>query len=55
MVELEMANSNKAEMWDRLVVRSPHGAIFHTWKWLKIAEKHTNSKLYPIIGFYFLK
>ena len=37
--------------WDELVGRSPHGSIFHTWSWLKIVEKHTSSKLYPIIGF----
>jgi len=37
--------------WDELVERSPHGSIFHTWEWLKIVEKHTSSKLYPIVGF----
>jgi len=38
------------ELWDSLVEKSPHGTIFHTWKFLKIVEKHTNSKLYPLIG-----
>jgi len=50
-VELEIANKSDAEEWDKLVEASPHGTIFHTWKWLKIVEKHTNSKLYPIIGY----
>ena len=36
--------------WDSLVEKSPHGTIFHTWKFLKIIEKHTPSKLYPLIG-----
>jgi len=36
--------------WDNLVEKSPHGTIFHTWKFLKIIEKHTPSKLYPLIG-----
>jgi len=38
------------ELWNKLVEKSPHGTLFHTWKFLKIVEKHTNSKLYPIIG-----
>jgi len=42
--------SKDSEEWDNLVEKSPHGTIFHTWKFLKIVEKHTNSKLYPIIG-----
>jgi len=50
-VELKVAKEEDAELWDRLVESSPHGTIFHTWKWLKIAEKHTNSKLYPLIGY----
>lgn len=50
-VEIRVASDRDAALWDRLVESSPHGTIFHTWKWLKIAEKHTNSKLYPIIGY----
>jgi len=50
-VELKIAKNEDSEEWDKLVENSPHGTIFHTWKWLKIAEKHTNSKLYPIIGY----
>ena len=38
------------EEWDELVDKSPYGTIFHTWKFLKIMEKHTPSKLYPLIG-----
>ena len=50
-IELKIASEKDAEEWNKLVESSPHGTIFHTWKWLKIAEKHTNSKLYPIIGY----
>lgn len=50
-IEIKIASEKEAEEWDKLVDSSPHGTIFHTWKWLKIAEKHTNSKLYPIIGY----
>ncbi len=37
--------------WDDLLARAPFRTIFHTWEWLKIVEKHTKTKLYPIIGF----
>jgi len=47
-IELKIAKDEKE--WDELVNRSPHGYIFHTWRWLKIVEKHTNSRLYPLIG-----
>ena len=33
-----------------IVDSSPQGTLFHTWKWLKIAEKHTATKLYPLMG-----
>ena len=36
--------------WSKLEENLQQGTIFHTWKWLKIVEKHTRSKLYPIIG-----
>jgi len=49
-IELRTAKKEDAEEWDRLVEESPHGTIFHTWKWLKTVEKHTSSRLYPIIG-----
>jgi len=50
-IEVRVANNDDLEKWDQLVNDSPHGTIFHTIKWLVIAEKHTKSKLYPLIGF----
>ena len=49
-MELKIAKEGDKELWNELVEKSPHGTIFHTWKFLKIVEKHTNSKLYPVIG-----
>lgn len=45
-----IAKKDELKQWDEMVENSPHGTIFHTLNWLKITEKHTNSKLYPIIG-----
>ena len=50
-IELRIAKKDDIEEWNRLVERSPHGTIFHTWNWLKVVEEYTNCKLYPIIGY----
>jgi len=49
-VDLRFAQNNDAEEWDTIIAQSPHGTLFHTWKWLKITEKHTHATLYPVIG-----
>jgi len=58
-IELKIAKEEDRELWDELVERSPHGTIFHIWKFLKIMEKHSRMrilgrdyrpKFYPIIG-----
>ena len=50
-VELKIAKKEDAEEWDRIVKTSPHGTLFHTWKWLKITEKHSGKRLYPLMGY----
>jgi hypothetical protein len=35
--------------WDSIVNQAPQGTIFHNMNWLEIVEKHTKSKLYPIM------
>jgi len=49
-MDIKLANESDSKEWDLIVENSPHGTIFHTWKWLKIVEKHTKTKLYPLIG-----
>ena len=36
--------------WEALVSKCPQKTIFHTWEFLKIIEKHTKNKFYPLIG-----
>ena len=50
-IAIKIASEKDAREWNRIVENSPHGTIFHTWKWLKIAEKYSRAKLYPLIGF----
>jgi len=49
-VEVRVADKEELERWNDFVDASPYGTIFHTLNWLKIVEKHTTSKLYPLIG-----
>ena len=49
-MDIKIANESDSKKWDSIVENSPHGTIFHTWKWLKIVEKHTKTGLYPLIG-----
>ncbi len=49
-VEIKIAQNSDIKEWDRIVSESPYGTLFHHWDWLKITEKHTRTKLYPLIG-----
>lgn len=51
MIKIEIAEESDKRMWDAIVDDSYYGTFFHTWKFLKIIEKHTNTKLYPLMGF----
>jgi len=48
-MNIDIKISDKRE-WKKLEENPQYGTIFHTWEWLKIAERHTDMKLYPIIG-----
>lgn len=49
-IEVRIAKGEELKNWDALIEASPYGTIFHMLDWLRIAEKHTNSKLYPLIS-----
>lgn len=50
-MKLRIAQEEDAQLWDGLIDLSPQGTLFHKWAWLRIMEKHTGAKLYPLIGF----
>ena len=50
-IEMRIAGNEELKNWDALMEASPYGTIFHLLDWLRIAEKHTNSKLYLLVGF----
>jgi lipid II:glycine glycyltransferase (peptidoglycan interpeptide bridge formation enzyme) len=50
-IRVKVADERELEVWDKIVDSSEMGTIFHKSVWLKAAEKHTKSKLYPLIGY----
>jgi len=50
-MRISILSEHDLNLWNTIVDASNHGTIFHRWEWLKIAEKHSKSKLYPLIGF----
>lgn len=48
---LQIADETDQAKWDEIVKNSSLGTIFHSWKWLKIVETHTRTKLIPIMGY----
>jgi CelD/BcsL family acetyltransferase involved in cellulose biosynthesis len=49
-ISIRVAGEKDAGLWDTIARNSTLGSAFHTWKWLKIAAKHTRTTLYPLIG-----
>jgi lipid II:glycine glycyltransferase (peptidoglycan interpeptide bridge formation enzyme) len=50
-LRLEVLDPKNSASWDEIVDRSPNGTLFHSWKWLKIAEEYSKSKLFPLVFF----
>lgn len=48
-VTLTIAEDAFQQKWDDFIFSSPHGTIFHTWKWLKLVEIQTSTELLPIL------
>lgn len=50
-MRLEIFGTADAKRWDDIVNSSVNGTLYHTWDWLKIVEKHSASKLFPLVFF----
>ncbi|HVP24377.1 MAG TPA: GNAT family N-acetyltransferase [Methanomicrobiales archaeon] len=49
--ELRSAGEPDREAWEKAVEASPHGTIFHSWRWLKTLERHVDMRLYPLLAY----
>ncbi|MDD5701803.1 MAG: peptidoglycan bridge formation glycyltransferase FemA/FemB family protein [Dehalococcoidales bacterium] len=50
-MRLEIMGQTDAGVWDDLVQKSVNGSLYHTWKWLNILEKHSDTRLFPLVFF----
>jgi len=48
-MKLEVFDVSKAQLWDSYIDSSINGTLYHSWDWLKIVEKHSKYKLYPLV------
>jgi hypothetical protein len=48
-MQITLKLCDKEEEWDGVLERSSCGTIFHKWRWLKIVEKHSKTRMYPLI------
>ncbi|WOF16345.1 GNAT family N-acetyltransferase [Methanoplanus sp. FWC-SCC4] len=46
---IRIGTKDDKEIWNKAVLDSNHGTIFHTWDWLKIIEEQGKGKLYPLM------
>jgi len=49
-IEITRLNVNDYGKWDKLLEKSPQSEIYHTTKWLRIAEKHTGTELFLLLA-----
>jgi hypothetical protein len=49
-MEVEVSECADSGYWDTLLERSHHATVFHTWECLKLIEKHSGTKLRPLVG-----
>ena len=45
-MNITIASDTDEQVWDDVVINSSEGTLFHTWKWLKIMEKHNRTKIF---------
>ncbi len=45
-MDVSIASDTDQQLWDDIVFSSDEGTFFHTWKWLKIMEKHNRKKIF---------
>ena len=50
-MRLEVFDQARSQVWNMIISQSRNGTLFHTWEWLKIVEKHCESRLIPLVFF----
>ncbi len=45
-MQITIASDSDQKLWDDVVHSSEEGTLFHTWKWLRVLEKHSVKKIF---------
>ncbi len=48
---IEILTAADSQRWNAIVDSSINGTLYHSWEWLKIVEKHSGCKLFPLVFF----
>lgn len=48
-VEVELLTGKESYEWNTLVDKSPTGTLFHAWNWLEILERHSKTRMSPLM------
>ena len=48
-VEIELLSRKDSYAWNEIVGNSPDGTLFHSWDWLEILERHSKTRLSPVL------
>jgi hypothetical protein len=48
---LEIMGQDDSGVWDSVIDSSINGTIYHSWDWLNIIEKHSDTRLFPLVYF----
>jgi len=46
---IKILDTNNEKIWDDIVFSSSCGTLFHTVKWLRVAEKQTGAEFHPLV------
>jgi lipid II:glycine glycyltransferase (peptidoglycan interpeptide bridge formation enzyme) len=48
-MQLTIFEPSQAKLWDEIINHTINGTLFHSWEWLKIIEKYSDSQLIPLV------
>jgi lipid II:glycine glycyltransferase (peptidoglycan interpeptide bridge formation enzyme) len=48
-LNIKMLDSDTEEKWNKMILSSPQGTLFHTIPWLRLVQKQTNTELLPFM------
>jgi hypothetical protein len=48
---MEVFSGSDSKQWNSIINVSQNGTLYHSWEWLKVIEKNSDSRLFPLVFF----